>query len=183
MIFCFILSLFKVDQLANRIACQRNSPENILYETTLDNLFMIIIYWSEETLRALKGSSQILEISCKYFFYFLKRFLAIRSTDIELIRNTIEDCASSSSSLAVYSSFASLNANKGLRSSNHRPFSLLELLYEQDKSNLWAVTNISASNTQNLFSSDTALNSNNRASTSNPYESLLRRYDAFVFLM
>lgn len=106
---------------------------------------------------------------------------AIRSTDLDLIRGALEDCASSASSLAVYSSFASLNADKELRTFTDRrasrPFSLLELLYEQDRgttTNQCAITNIynntfQSTQNHNLFASDTTLNRND------PYESLLRR--------
>lgn len=118
--------------------------------------------------------------------------LAIRPGDLELIRNAIEDHTSSTSSLAVYSSFASLNVDReikpytGCRSSKckvgttfqDRTLSLLELLYEQERGvNVWNITNVYNNifiPRNDLFDSDTALDE--RSSLSEQHGSFIRRY-------
>lgn len=57
--------ILQIDQFGNKIAKKKDSYDELLYETTLDDFCTIAMYWAESNLVALNGNWKVVEINSK----------------------------------------------------------------------------------------------------------------------
>ncbi|KAI6173271.1 BPL/LPL catalytic domain-containing protein [Aphelenchoides besseyi] len=119
-----INGLYSIDAVANRIACHRNRPNEMLYETNLSNFYNIVIYWTEGILTNESGQFAVTDISTIH----LPDLINGQYSNWTGLQSTTSSC----SSLAFHPAFSISNCSREVINSSTQARPLLEVLY-QDK--------------------------------------------------
>ncbi|KAE9550484.1 hypothetical protein FO519_006303 [Halicephalobus sp. NKZ332] len=136
-----------ISSIANQIAFRRHKPNEVLYETDLDNFYSIVFQWSESALFEFSGRGIVKEIH------------TVQLPDLALKTENFMSPA------LPYASTGALTLPPNFR--NRRPFTLLEYLYLKDlfgdlfeSSNEWRNLNVIQSQMDEyaFYRSDSALN-------------------------
>ncbi|KAI6205134.1 hypothetical protein M3Y94_00758200 [Aphelenchoides besseyi] len=119
-----INGLYSIDSVANRIACHRNCPNEMLYETNLSNFYNIVIYWTEGILTNESGQFAVTDINTIH----LPDLINGQYSNWTGLQSTTSSC----SSLAFHPAFSISNCSREVINSSTQVRPLLEVLY-QDK--------------------------------------------------